>query len=181
MKERLTAYHEAGHAAVARRLGVAVRSVTVVPDDEASGRTWHSGPGSWFRPDIEVDGRTRNRIEAHIMIALAGGEAEDAFLGERSGDGLGPDNDNAVGLALYMSGDSEEASAYLEWLRLRTRNMLRQELVRCEVEAIAAALLDRKRVRAAEVKAICTEAFQALMAERRAGRCHDVVTEPVTG
>lgn len=168
--DRRVAYHEAGHAAVARRLGIGLRSVTIVADGDSLGSTYHRGAGPSFRPDIEIDGRTRNRLEGQMMLALAGGEAEHVFLGRTGKNGLGQDYDSAVRLALYMAGDEDEASAYLEWMRLRTRNMLRTPPVRMEVEAIASALLDRRHLRAAEIRAVCEAAWARVLEERRAER-----------
>lgn len=60
--------------------------ISVVADDDTMGRVSHSPPGEWFRPDIEVDGRTRNLIEDHMMICLAGAETEAAWYRRQPAD-----------------------------------------------------------------------------------------------
>lgn len=128
--ERATAVHEAGHAVAAYLLHRPFTSISVVQDDGSYGRVHSRLPGGWFRPDIEVNARTRAMIEDRVMISLAGAETEAAWCAFqpdvpqdwRQGvdDGGKHDFRAAADLASYISdGDVPELDAYLEWLRQR--------------------------------------------------------------
>lgn len=156
-----TAHHEAGHAIARFRQRLAIRSVTIEEDEESFGRASHNPPGEWFQPDIEVDRRTRNRIESEIICALAGPEAECRFMGNDDapyGAGSQADLDVAALLACYVCGDDDEASAYMEWLRIRARNLVRSEWEL--VEVLAAALLDRKTLSGHQVRKVLRRVFE---------------------
>lgn len=84
-QRRGVAMHEAGHAVAAFKLGRAFTTVSIIPDKDTLGRVHSRPPGSWFRPDIGVTGRGRVFIEHHIMILLAGFEAEEAWCRTVSG------------------------------------------------------------------------------------------------
>lgn len=126
--ERSTAIHEAGHAVMAYLLGRPFTSISVAADGNSLGRVSHARPGEWFRPDIEVNARTRHLIEDHAMICLAGAETEKSWCHrlpdvpegwERGVDlGAGEDLRAALHLAAYVCGGSPpEIEAYVEWLR----------------------------------------------------------------
>lgn len=97
------------------------------------------------------------------MTFLAGTEAERVFLGSARGNS---DHDRAcaVDLAMYASGDEAETSAYLDWLRCRTRNLLANGLMRLHVEALAAALLEHGHLSGRQVRAVCDEAIRGHVA-----------------
>jgi hypothetical protein len=127
--QRSTAIHEAGHAVMSYLLGRAFTRVSVIQDENSYGRVNHAPAGKWFRPDITINARTRNMIEDHVMISLAGGETErhwcarqpDAPAGWQARIAVGEAGDvhGAVGLADYMCGGLREIEAYIEWLRQR--------------------------------------------------------------
>src|SRR5579862_9041515 len=86
-----TAYHEAGHAVAARRLGQGVTGISIVPDSESRGRTTGhkrsiDASRRFFAQLEEADydagwggsikGRLRRRVERTVMVLLAGGMAE---------------------------------------------------------------------------------------------------------
>lgn len=72
----LTAYHEAGHAVMARFLGGRVTWVTLEPEFESGkyGITQVVWPSDWFE--------TKTGCEQAAMVALAGPAAEMIHLGE---------------------------------------------------------------------------------------------------
>lgn len=127
---RSTAIHESGHAVAAYLLGRTFASISVIEDGESSGRVLSRLPGGWFRPDLEVNARTRATIEARIMISLAGAETEAAWCvmqpnapedwRDRVNDGAEHDYGAAIDLAGYVAdGSVPETEAYIEWLRQR--------------------------------------------------------------
>ncbi len=128
--ERSTAIHEAGHAVMAYLLGRPFTTISVVEDAHSYGRVLHRAPGEWFRPDIEINARTRTMIEDRVMICLAGAATEEAWWSRQPGApegwrelvdrGAADDLSKAVDLADHMGGGSPpETEAYIEWLRQR--------------------------------------------------------------
>jgi hypothetical protein len=186
-----TAYHEAGHSVAAILwFRSAFKSVSVVEIDDVAGRVLSRGPGKWFRPDIEVDGKVRRRIEREIMILWAGPLSEQRFTGEFNdiGAGLllnhddpkqagpllaGSDLSAIVTLGGYVaSGSDEETSAYIEWLRLRTLNEMNRPgwyFWPC-VEALAEALLERRTMRYRQARDLVWGTQQHLLQEDLAAR-----------
>lgn len=142
---RATAYHEAGHAVATYFLGRAgrVKRVTIVPDpkQDTLGCMHHAGARRRFRPDIDWDGATRLRLEAEIMILLAGGIAEARATGPRAPGGCTRDDEHAADLALYAGASERQADPFLKWLEIRTEELIATRWA--QVEAVAAALLRR--------------------------------------
>jgi Peptidase family M41 len=157
--ERATAIHEAGHAVMAYLLRRPFTSVSVVEDDESYGRVHIGAPGKWFRPDIEIDSRTRSLIEDRIMISFAGPELERITLGHQEWvAGCEYDLHQAVNLASYMTGPEAETSAYCEWLLQRTIAAIGQPRFRVLADALTSC------------PARCRHADLALVQGRSAGR-----------
>jgi ATP-dependent Zn protease len=68
-----TAYHEAGHAISAWRLGMRLFRVTLEPDEHSIGATLHSNP--LYRIDMDYGNdspRTQRRAENYMIVSLAG-------------------------------------------------------------------------------------------------------------
>ena len=113
--ETRTAYHEAGHAVAAFFAHIAVKSVTVVPDKDTSGRVKHYRTPS-FRPDVNADARTNQRALAHILVDLAGPAAEREIGGRAFRHATSrQDYQNAVDLATLLCGSNESVNALLRW------------------------------------------------------------------
>lgn len=77
-QKRVVAYHEAGHAVVARSLpdSDVVRKVTIIPRGMAGGVTW-------FLPDEETSGlMTRKYLKTNLAIALGGRVAEELVMSD---------------------------------------------------------------------------------------------------
>jgi hypothetical protein len=167
---RATAYHEAGHAVIRWAQRRAFRLVTIESGDDHAGRTEHYPVGDWFRPDLEVDGRVRHRIEDEIRGAWAGPLAEAIYLGHPDiADLAGNDRESIMDLAMYMSGSEEEAGAYIEWLRVSTLGQLRQPHVWRAVQVLATALLRQGTIRWREARDIIAAAVPEVWTYRRFG------------
>lgn len=128
-----TAIHESGHAVAAYLLGRTFTSISILEDADSYGRVQHRLPGPWFRPDVEINARTRNSIEERVMVFLAGAETETAWSTAQPdtpdnwrdlvNDGAAHDFSGAVDLASYIADSSvPETEAYIEWLRQRVLN-----------------------------------------------------------
>jgi cell division protease FtsH len=76
-EQRITAYHEAGHAVVGYLLPNSdpVRKVTIIPRGMSGGSTL-------FLPENDVSYVSRSRIKAQIVMALAGRAAEEIVFNE---------------------------------------------------------------------------------------------------
>ncbi len=76
-EQRITAYHEAGHAVVGYFLPNSdpVRKVTIIPRGMSGGSTL-------FLPDEDINYVTRSRIKDQIVMALAGRAAEEIVFNE---------------------------------------------------------------------------------------------------
>jgi hypothetical protein len=111
-----TAYHEAGHMVAAWRLGMKIRSATIVPDESYSGKVEHDNPLRGNNLEFDNSDRARIRGENAVLICLAGPIAQRQFRpSSLRGYHGGFDHEKAVNLALtFNSGDELEATAYLK-------------------------------------------------------------------
>ena len=143
---RLTAIHEAGHATVAHLLGLTVSHLEIVgnPRELGSCHTLRLPKGEPIAHE--------HALEDALLVACAGVVAESLERHDHGWDEASPDLNQAVRIALELTGDCERAHALL----LRTRRRLRRALTRHwdAVEALAAALLAARRLDGREVAAI---------------------------
>ena len=95
-ERRLTAIHEAGHALVGMNIPESdpVHKVTIVPRGRALGVTF-------FLPEQDILGRTKEELEAMIANALGGRIAEELFIG-RITTGASNDIEKATEIARAM-------------------------------------------------------------------------------
>jgi cell division protease FtsH len=92
---KVTAYHEGGHALVARFLPEtdAVNKITIVPRGRAAGVTW-------FLPE-ERDFKFKDQLESELAVAFGGRAAEDIIF-NRISTGASNDIKQATGMAQQM-------------------------------------------------------------------------------
>jgi cell division protease FtsH len=92
---KTTAYHEGGHALVARFLPDtdAVNKITIIPRGRAAGVTW-------FLPE-ERDFKYKDQLESDLAVAFGGRVAEELVFG-RISTGASNDIKQATGLAQKM-------------------------------------------------------------------------------
>jgi len=92
---KTTAYHEAGHALVARFLPYtdAVNKITIIPRGRAAGVTW-------FLPD-EGDFKYKDQLESELSVAFGGRVAEEIIF-KRISTGASNDIKQATALAQKM-------------------------------------------------------------------------------
>jgi hypothetical protein len=154
------AYHEAGHAVVAVALGRAVNRVSIIPDEERD-TLGHCANRKmpFFHPDYDYDRKTRALAEREILIYIAGGIAEARVRGRHNHVGARADIGMAMDMAARMSGDTEEASAYLAWLHARAKNLVAVPWHWRAVEKVAAVLLARQRISGQAVRRLFQEAL----------------------
>ena len=145
--ERLTAFHEAGHAVMAELCGRLLTEVEIVGDREHTGSVQSRAFNP--TPDTESDD-----IERHLKIILAGTVAEATVSGRQGWDETSEDLDAAVRLGMRLVDDCEDVLPLLENLGADVkRDLLRHWQA---VETLAAELLDRKALTGSEVRKLLT-------------------------
>jgi len=198
MKDRATAFHEAGHAVTAHALGRGIVEVSILPDDDNEGHVRNRRRRRTWAEKIEeanydcthgrfIDARLRRGVEIDIMIDLAGGLAASKAMGiaeHETGNGMvrlapddaqamaekyggtfdymivGGDLHHALELASMVSGSDEEASAYLDWLEQRTRNLLSAWYNWAGVEGLAERLLTEPTMSRARCRQVIQDAMR---------------------
>jgi ATP-dependent Zn protease len=157
MRELTLAYHEAGHAVAACRLGFDVKKVTIIPTDQAAGSMLPRGYLQFRRLEWETfTGARLGRYHDHMV---AGTEAQRRY-NPRSVRSLhlhhkGSDYSRVVELLFRLHGhDDDECRAAFRYLRIRTRNLVMNWV---RIEGLAKALIERKTLSGDEVR----EVFQA--------------------
>jgi ATP-dependent Zn protease len=148
------AYHEAGHAVIAVHYGFPLRHVTIIPDDE------HLGHVSTESPKRQIDAYNPNsdpmRIERvlrrYYQFCMAGAEAVMLVCPEHTYSGIGADLPDANSCLRHLSADDDERDAWQRLLDIQTRNLVAR--YRPAIEALAAALMERKALTGKEVRAI---------------------------
>jgi hypothetical protein len=140
------AIHEAGHAVVARVLGLRGGTATLVPD-ELSGQDGHNTtivPDPW--ETIEPDGSPSARppwltFRVRILSLMAGAEAERELLGSMD---IEDGSDRAEIARLAAAPESELWDCFAEYeprMRMQTRRIVRR--YRSTIEDVATALLEQ--------------------------------------
>lgn len=155
-----TAYHEAGHVAACYFLRLSFKSISIEPKGDFLGVVNGCEVPKSFQPDLDTSSKTRDRIEREILCTLAGGAAEARLAGRKNWRGAGGDVDACTNLALYIGGDEEEASAFINWMIVRAKNWVKRELYWCAIATLAKELLEKHTIKAKEARSIIREAIQ---------------------
>jgi hypothetical protein len=160
-RKAVIAHHEAGHAVIARVLGLEVDSVTIIPDPVAD------TAGICFRDDamwlaLYADLATRlSAIEKNVVVSLAGPAAESQYLGKRETVATGGDLKMAkahVQLALELSGrDHSEYHELFGQLSLETKILVSQYW--SAIERVAHGLLDFSTLNGTDVDDLIAGTF----------------------
>jgi hypothetical protein len=147
--DRLTAFHEAGHAVMAELCGQHLTSVEIEGDSEHAGTV----QSLRFPPDPAEDGSAEAAaasIEARLKCVLAGTVAEGRVSGRSGWDEGSEDLDLAVRLGMRLVDDCEDVLPLLE----DVRDEVAAELERSwrAVQVLAEQLLARRSLSGAEVR-----------------------------
>jgi Peptidase family M41 len=159
-RAQATAYHEAAHAVIAWTLKRTFRYVTIVPTDGALGHVLLRPWGKHTDPNDRIDGRTLKLFESDILIALAGDLAVKRLTG-RMGGGGGRDVHDAFHLASFLWEEPEVVDQYFNFMLTRIGVMIGHEWTWTAIEALAAALLEHKRIAYRTARKIIAEADRA--------------------
>ena len=151
--ERLTAFHEAGHAVMAELCGRQVTEVEIVGDHGHAGMM-HSFA---FPPDSE-DGATseaeNDDVERQLKIILAGTVAEAMVSGRQGWGETSEDVDAAVRLGMRLVDDCEDVLPLLSDIGADVEQDLRRHW--SAVELLANELIVRKTLTGSEVRRLLT-------------------------
>ncbi len=133
--------------------------VTIIPEGDSLG-SCGSGSLGHFRPDIDTDSATHAKVDREVIICLAGGEAEKLITGRYPAAwSSARDLTIAIELAARVMGDVEGVNEYMRWMKYQTKALLRVPWHRAAIEALAAALLERKKLGARQVRRIIQTAI----------------------
>ena len=152
--ERLTAFHEAGHAVMAQLCGRQVTEVEIVGDREHTGMV-HSlvfppDPADGAAPEAENDD-----VERQLKVILAGKVAEAMVSGRRGWDETSEDLNVAVRLGMRLVDDCEDVLPLLEGIGADVERDLNRHW--SAVEMLADELLDRKTLTGSEVRKLLAD------------------------
>ena len=144
-------------------------NVSIIPNEYSLGRCSLAKHPGGFHPDWDDGPKIRSRIEAQIVIDLAGFEAERLFAGRADRVGASNDMSHVVDTVTYIStADEKKQSAYIGWLQERTRVLLQDRPYSwhwAAVQALAGALLRHQRIGERKARRIISEAKQGWMDE----------------
>lgn len=133
--EIATAYHEAGHAAVALELGRPIHRVSILPNELRLGhcelKKSHHGP-------------LKDSVESEILILLGGVGAEARHTGEYAWDAASLDMRGVRALLQLRSGSDRQLKRLERRMLDKVEHILDDEGVWLAVERIAADLLRNK-------------------------------------
>ena len=149
--ERLTAYHEAGHALASELYGQVLTRVEILGDSEHSGTT--EALRFLFDPDEGGAAQaSAEAIENRLRCVLAGTVAEMMVSEREDWSESSEDLDVAVRLAMKLVDDCEDVLPLLEDVRADLEKVLRERWA--AVERLADELVRRKSLSGAEVRQI---------------------------
>lgn len=148
------AFHEAGHAVACQRLGLGIRSATIVPTRDYAGQVVHCDP--WRGINLEWDNSAPGdrRAKAVIIMYLAGPEALRRYSPRswRSVHGAS-DRAKVVDQALRVNGSDRATQAYVRWLEIVTRDFV--AVWWPWIEKVAHALFERRSFARAAKRLCC--------------------------
>ena len=151
--ERLTAFHEAGHAVMAQLCGRQVTEVEIIGDREHTGSVqslaFPPDPADGPAPEAETE-----ELERQVKCILAGVVAEKMVSGRKGWDETSEDVDAAVRLGMRLVDDCEDVLPLLEAIGTDVERDLHAHWA--AVEMLAAELLDRKALTGSEVRRLLT-------------------------
>jgi ATP-dependent Zn protease len=160
-----TAYHEAGHAALAHEFRFPVKRVSIIPDGNILGYVYDQLP-RWM-PEIEhtITPYREVRVRHQVMVHYAGAAAVAVHLKRGTWRGAAQDCQSAADLADHLTGSAEETDALLKWLWIATKGAMGTPQNRRRVKSLADALLTHRQLTAAQVRAVIEEADRQWLKE----------------
>jgi hypothetical protein len=148
-KLKSIAYHEAGHAVIARLNRIRIISLSIIPDDTSLGRMnqhslWHE-----TSPSYDSTTRSRWRMERQVKTLFAGCIAEAIYEKQNNLERQNPNTDEsdniaAMNLVSHFCGTDEEVEAYMSLLHIQAKNELKDKDTWRAVGQLADHLYEKK-------------------------------------
>ena len=136
-KRTLTAYHEAGHAVMALLMGRSVQKVSIIPSQNRLGVcAIQKGRAK----------QVQDKLEAEILILLAGMAAEGRKSGKYNLGGAAQDLKHVEKLAMSRSGNIKAAQKFFNKMLDKTQHLLSDKATWKAVKVIAAELLENESI-----------------------------------
>ncbi|MEW6156160.1 MAG: hypothetical protein AB1813_01940 [Verrucomicrobiota bacterium] len=153
-----TAYHEAGHAVVGYFLGIPMRSVSIIPDGDSSGRVtgyrsvitrrWQEALSFGRLSPSEFSG-----LEKQLVALLAGDVAQRRYAPRSARSHHSRADFSCVAdVVLKLWSSDKVRAAYLKFLRARAEELV--EVHWAQIDALAHALVDRRGLSGREAKSL---------------------------
>jgi hypothetical protein len=160
------AHHEAGHVVAAYLLGLPIGVASIVPDPDAGtvGHARRAVPPA-DRPKGLIGADEQRQLELEIIATLAGPLAERWSGGANVKAPDQADAQRARRLAARVNPDPFEDDPHLAWLRARAATMRHRPDYRAALEAVAAALAERRELGGEEVRQIIKDAIRGQRVE----------------
>ncbi|MFC7337929.1 cell division protein FtsH [Haloferula chungangensis] len=133
----LTAYHEAGHAVMALLMGRSIQKVSIIPSQNRLG-SCHIQKGRAKQ--------VQDKLEAEILILLAGMAAEGRKSGRYNLQGASQDLQAVEKLAMARSGNPRQASKLVHKLLDKTQHLLANKATWTAVKVIAEELIEHESI-----------------------------------
>jgi hypothetical protein len=166
---RATAYHEVGHAVMDYVLNRRFRAISIIPNEQSLGRVEVNKRDSrWLNglfEDYIGTGTIRDRFghsvdvsEAYILMHFGAVHAQAIVTGQATVEAACCSMDG-IDVALSACGlASDVTNAYINYLWLRAKHLINGPPYRPAVDALASALLQRKRIEYREAVQIIEDA-----------------------
>lgn len=133
----LTAYHEAGHAVMALLMGRSVQKVSIIPSQNKLGVcTIQKGRAK----------QVQDKLEAEVLILLAGMAAEGRKSGKYNVQGAGQDLKQVEKLAMSRAGNIKAAQKFFHKMLDKTQHLLSDKTTWKAVKVIAAELIEHESI-----------------------------------
>lgn len=133
----LTAYHEAGHAVMALLMGRSIQKVSIIPSQNRLGScSIQKGRAK----------QVQDKLEAEILILLAGMAAEGRKSGRYNVQGAGQDLQMVEKLAMARSGNTRQATKMVHKMLDKTQHLLANKATWSAVKVIAEELLEHETI-----------------------------------
>lgn len=131
----LTAYHEAGHAVMALLMGRSLKKVSIIPSQNRLGAcTFQKGRTK----------QVQDKLEAEILVLLAGMVAESRKSGRYNVQGASQDLRKVEKLAMTRSGNPRQAEKLIHKMLDKTQHLLSNKAAWSAIKVIASELIEHE-------------------------------------